>query len=252
MERWRLIVTFGAEPSFNMGLDEALLEAAEAPPTVRLYTWSPDTLSLGYFQKLESIPGHERARALVRRITGGGAIHHVRELTFSIAASLDHPIYRGPTADSYTRVHAAVADALRGVGVDATPRGDRALASDREGTGMCFHTSTPLDLAWNDRKGVGSAQRRKHGRVLHHGSIKLGDSVLETGVATVPNDGGEHGRAEHRTAEHRAAEIGLLFVDALSQRFDLSFERSVPEPAERGRARVLGVRYLDPAFVRSR
>ena len=242
MEVWRLVVTWGADPSFNMGLDEALLEAAEAPPTLRLYSWSPDTLSLGYFQSLADVPGYERAKALVRRITGGGAIHHVRELTFSIATSLDHPIYRGPVAESYERVHAAIADALKVAGVDAAPRGTAALESDREGTGMCFHASTPLDLAWGGRKGVGSAQRRKHGRVVHHGSIKLGDSVLETGVATLPGGGRDPGPAE----------IGVLLTEALAKRFDLSFERSVPDAVERGRARQLGVRYIDPAFVRSR
>lgn len=242
MESWRLVVTWGADPSFNMGLDEALLEAAEAPPTLRLYSWAPDTLSLGYFQSLTDVPGHERAKALVRRITGGGAIHHVRELTFSIAASLDHPIYRGPIGDSYARVHAAIADALRGLGVEATARGTTQLASDREGTGMCFHASTPLDLAWDGRKGVGSAQRRKHGRVVHHGSIKMGDSVLETGVATLPGRGSNPGPAE----------LGALLVESMAKRFDLAFERAVPDAVERGRARHLGVRYIDPAFVRSR
>lgn len=242
MEVWRLVVTWGADPSFNMGLDEALLEAAEAPPTLRLYSWSPDTLSLGYFQSLADVPGHEKARALVRRITGGGAIHHVRELTFSIATSLEHPIYRGPVAESYARVHAAIADALRVAGVEAAPRGGAALESDRAGTGMCFHHSTPLDLAWDGRKGVGSAQRRKHGRVVHHGSIKMGDSVLESGVATLPGGGRDPGPAE----------LGALVVDALAKRFDLTFERAVPEASERGRARQLGVRYIDPAFVRSR
>lgn len=242
MESWRLVVTWGADPSFNMGLDEALLEADGATPTLRLYSWSPDTLSLGYFQSLGDVPGHERAKALVRRITGGGAIHHVRELTFSIAASLDHPIYRGPIAGSYARIHAAIADALRGVGVEATLRGTTPLTSDREGTGMCFHASTPLDLVWDGKKGVGSAQRRKHGRVVHHGSIKLGDSVLETGVATIPGDGRDPGPAE----------VGILLAESMAKHFDLAFERSVPDAVERGRARVLGVRYIDPAFVRSR
>lgn len=243
METWRLVVTWGADPSFNMGLDEALLEADEAPPTLRLYSWSPDTLSLGYFQKLADVPGADKARQIVRRITGGGAIHHVRELTFSIAASLDHPIYRGPVAESYGRVHAAIVDALALAGVEASPRGAASpIASDQEGTGMCFHHSTPQDLVWNGRKGVGSAQRRKRGRVLHHGSIKLGDSVLETGVATLPGAGRDPGPAE----------IGALFADALVNRFDLKLERTVPEPAERARAKILGMRYLDPAFVRSR
>jgi len=238
----RLIVTWGADPAFNMGLDEALLEASEAPPTLRLYSWSPDTLSLGYFQRLADVPGHERARALVRRITGGGAIHHVRELTFSLAASLDHPMYRGPIAASYERVHLALAAALTRAGVDARLRGSTPLDSDRAGTGMCFHASTPLDIAWGGRKGVGSAQRRKRGRVLHHGSIKLGDSALETGVATLPRGSGAAA----------IAELGELVAAALARAFEVELERAVPEPDERARARVLGARYVDRSFVGSR
>jgi lipoate-protein ligase A len=238
----RLIVTWGADPAFNMGLDEALLEASEAPPTLRLYSWSPDTLSLGYFQRLADVPGHEKARAIVRRITGGGAIHHVRELTFSLVAPLDHPIYRGPIAASYERVHLAIAAALAGAGVDAALRGASALASDRAGTGMCFHHSTPLDLAWGGRKGVGSAQRRKRGRVLHHGSVKLGESALEQGVATLPGRGGPLALPE----------LAELFTDAIERAFDVALERSVPEASERARARELGARYVDPEFVRSR
>ncbi len=117
MKAWRLITTWGADPAFNMGLDEALLESAEGPPTLRFYSWRPDTLSLGYFQRFADVPGTEKAGAVVRRITGGGAIHHVRELTFSIAASLEHPLYRGPIADSYVRVHEAIRAALAEVGL---------------------------------------------------------------------------------------------------------------------------------------
>ena len=164
-ETWRLVTTWGASPSTNMGLDEALLESEGASPTLRMYTWRPDTLSLGYFQRWADVPAARRAGAVVRRITGGGAIHHKNELTFSITASLEHPLYRGPLADSYRRVHEAVATALAEYGVEADLRGDRALTSDRDDTGMCFHHSTALDLVWDDRKGVGSAQRRKRARL---------------------------------------------------------------------------------------
>ena len=194
-----------------MALDEALLVQGPGDrPTLRLYTWAPDTLSLGYFQRLADVPPAERwfrerfpgeggnggaknggapagptPGAVVRRLTGGGAIHHQRELTFSITASLDHPLYRGTTARSYQRVHAAIAVALAAAGVTATPRGDRELASERAATGMCFHKSASVDLVWDGRKGVGSAQRRKDGRVLHHGSIKLGTTPLEGEIATL-------------------------------------------------------------------
>jgi lipoate-protein ligase A len=241
-ETWRLFTTWGAAPSFNMGLDEALLFAHGAPPTLRLYTWSPDTLSLGYFQALEDVPGAERAGALVRRITGGGAIHHRAELTFSIAAELEHPLYRGPVARSYERVHALIVRALARHGVAASERGALRLASDRSGTGMCFHASTAQDLVWDERKGVGSAQRRKDGRVLHHGSIKLGGTPLEGDIATLERAG------VRLTPE----ELGRDLEDVFAQALDLRLVRGVPTAGERAAAAALGARYVDPAFVRAR
>jgi len=242
VETWRLIVTFGATPSFNMGLDEALLGSESAPPTLRLYTWRPDTLSLGYFQRFADVPAAERAAKVVRRITGGGAIHHANELTFSITSGLAHPLYAGPLAESYRRVHRVIAAALAEYGVPAELRGERALLSDRAGSGMCFQRSTPLDLVWDERKGVGSAQRRKSGRVLHHGSIKLGASPLEGEIATVDRQGIGIGAESFAPALRAAFERELGCV----------LESTVPDPDERSRALVLGARYLDPEFVRCR
>src|SRR5436853_6360127 len=138
METWRLITTWGADPAFNMGLDEALLENPESPPTLRFYSWKPDTLSLGYFQKFADVPAAagdpdhpgRKPGAVVRRLTGGGAIHHTRELTFSIVVPLDHRQYRGSITDSYARVHAAIRAALTETGVVSGLPGTAALASD--------------------------------------------------------------------------------------------------------------------------
>lgn len=240
-ETWRLFCTWDAAACFNMGLDEALLFARGAPPTLRLYTWSPDTLSLGYFQALEEVTGAERAGALVRRITGGGAIHHRGELTFSIAAPLDHPLYRGPVAASYGRVHALIARALARHGIAAQARGARGLASDRAGTGMCFHASSAQDLVWDARKGVGSAQRRKDGRVLHHGSIKLATTPLEGDIATL----------ERMGVALAPEDLGQDLAEEWAQALDLRLLRGVPGPDERAAASALGARYVDPAFVRA-
>ncbi len=242
METWRLITTFGAGPDFNMGLDEALLLERDAPPTVRFYTWAPDTLSLGWFQRLADVPAAEQAGALVRRLTGGGAIHHLFELTFSIVLPLLHPLYAGPVAASYARVHALISAALAEFGIAALPRGERSLSSDREGTGMCFHRSTPLDLAWDDRKGVGSAQRRRAGRVLHHGSIKLRTTPLEGDIAFVDRQG----------TGLRPDALALALRAAIERGLSLRLEAAVPSADERAAARVLGERYVDPAFVRRR
>ena len=105
-EPWRLLTTWDGEPGWNMALDEALLQGRAARPTLRLYTWRPAALSLGYFQRWSDVPAAAAAPAVVRRLTGGGAIHHDLELTFSIAAPADHPLYRGELANSYGRVHA--------------------------------------------------------------------------------------------------------------------------------------------------
>jgi lipoate-protein ligase A len=250
METWRLITTWGADPAFNMGLDEALLESDESPPTLRFYSWKPDTLSLGYFQKFADVPAAagdpdhpgRKPGAIVRRITGGGAIHHTRELTFSIAAALDHRLYRGPVSQSYVRIHAAIQSALAEVGVVAKLRGGDVLESDVEGTGMCFHKSTELDIVWNAKKGVGSAQRRRGARVLHHGSIKLGTSPFEGAIASV----GEV--APKMSVETFALQLRGAFERVL----ELAFEAGVPTPDERLRARSLGKRYLEPEFVRKR
>ncbi len=242
MESWRLITTWGAPPQFNMGLDEALLEERAERPVLRIYSWAPATLSLGYFQKYEEVPAAAEAKSVVRRITGGGAIHHDREVTFSISAPATHRIYRGPIAHSYERVHGALMDALATLGVESRLRGDTPLQSDRAATGMCFHHSTSLDLVWNDRKGVGSAQRRKNGHVLHHGSIKLGTTKLEGDIATL--------NSVHE--DLRPDQVATAFLAAMSAAFEVDFEVSVPDGAERSHAEYLGQRYTDVAFVRRR
>ena len=242
MEVWRRITTYGAPPEFNMGLDEALLESKEAPPTLRFYTWNPATLSLGYFQRWNEVAETERASSVVRRITGGGAIHHRNELTFSIATSLDHPLYHGTIQESYERVHAAIADALKSFGIEAESRGDRSLESDDASTGMCFHKSTAVDLVWNERKGVGSAQRRTRGRILHHGSIKLDTTPLEGDIATIASAG----------SKAAPGDVANALSASLTKLCGLEFETSVPDPRERERARELGARYVSREFLERR
>ncbi len=239
METWRLITTWGAPPEFNMGLDGALLEDELSPPTLRFYTWTPAALSLGYFQRFEDVPAASEAFVVVRRITGGGAIHHTNELTFSLSTSLSHPLFEGPITRSYERVHDLVRGALSSLGCEASLRGDGALRSDTAETGMCFHHSTAQDLAWDERKGVGSAQRRKKGRVLHHGSIKLGPSKYDTDIAELKG-------------VDDPASVARAMTRELREKAGIRLSAGVPTPDERARAEELGARALDPAFVRRR
>ncbi|MEM6571325.1 MAG: biotin/lipoate A/B protein ligase family protein [Planctomycetota bacterium] len=243
---WRRIETWDASPVFAMGLDEALLRSVGAPPTLRLYSWAPDAVSLGYFQAFEDVPCAAAHPHVVRRLTGGGAIHHhPRELTFSIAVDEDEPAYRGPVPRSYERVHAAIARALEDLGLPAAgDRGAREVASDVEGTGMCFHESTPLDPCWARAdgalaKGVGTAQRRSQGRVLHHGSIKLGPSPLEPEIATLSEVG----------IDVTVNAAGEALVRAVESVLGVRVEPGEATSAEGDTAATLGARYGDPSFV---
>ena len=232
-----MLETFERDAAWNMGLDEALLEDCSAPPTLRFYTWSPAALSLGYFQRFSDVPAAGTCDVVVRRITGGGAIHHADELTFSLVCAATEPLYRGPIGPSYERVHALVAAALARFGVEAELRGEASLASDRELGGMCFHESTPLDLAWGGRKGVGSAQRRKGSRVLHHGSIKLGVTEHEEGVAA------------DRVA---APELARALAEVFASSSELELEPGTVTAVEAAEAEQRGRRYTSPEFVRRR
>jgi lipoate-protein ligase A len=241
-EAWRLLLTWDGEPGWNMALDEALLASAEPRPTLRFYTWEPPALSLGYFQRFAELEPIAGGNVLVRRFSGGGAIHHADELTLSIAAPAGHALFRGAVRDSYERIHDLLARGFAELGVSATLRGTGAVRSDRAESGMCFHRSTPLDLVWDGRKGVGSAQRRRSGRVLHHGSIKLGASALEEGVAAL------------RTHAPRLDAVAL--ARALQATFErelgLAFAREEPSPAEREHAARRASFYRSGAFVRRR
>jgi hypothetical protein len=103
---------------------------------------------------------------------------------------------------------------------------------------MCFHESTPLDLVWNQRKGVGSAQRRKLGRVLHHGSLKLQTSVLDTGVATLP--------------EVSALTLARLLKPVLAAELGLHFLDGPATQQELATAAELGRRFTDPVWLTER
>ncbi|TAJ23589.1 MAG: hypothetical protein EPO68_02735 [Planctomycetota bacterium] len=223
MTRWRLLETWDWSPGANMALDEAQLELEGLPPTLRFYTWKPAALSLGWFQRIEDVPAAAHA-LVVRRLTGGGAIQHARELTYSLAAPGDVAPFDGPIARSYERIHAALAAALAAFGARTELRGARALASDVAGTGMCFHASSALDLVLEERKLVGSAQRRKKGRVLHHGSIKLGVNASEAGVAELP--GVDPALLARACATGLARGIGLELEHGEPSAAELAFVRA--------------------------
>lgn len=156
-----------------MAVDEALLEssARDNRLTLRFYQWNEPTLSLGYFQRYEDRRQHRPSLALacVRRSTGGGAILHDRELTYSIVVPQSHPL--GHNAQQlYDAMHNSLIACLRDYGIR-----DLSLASEPGGSELflCFQRRAIGDLLLSSHKIAGSAQRRRQGAVLQHGSILL-------------------------------------------------------------------------------
>jgi lipoate-protein ligase A len=204
-----------------MAVDEALF-LGDGPPTLRLYRWNPHGVSLGYFQKYTDLPTGPLAAdgvPVVRRLTGGGAIYHGDEITFSITCSSDHELFRGIVRESYDRVHAVLSRAIGRclpAARNVAPRGDQPLLSDSNASPWCFHESTAFDLVSSGRKLVGSAQRRSRGRILHHGSIVLRPNRYTTGIASIEELGGNPDPA----ALERA--LVLEFVTAIHAEFEMS------------------------------
>jgi lipoate-protein ligase A len=168
-----------ADGPTQMAADEVLLEHAIATgrPALRFYTWERPTLSLGYFQSFADRFGE---LPVVRRMTGGGAIIHDRELTYGLAlpsgATLKEPIPAhsgGHSVQWVCMIHDVVRAALRVLGVTAS-----AGCSHEFGRGkfLCFEHQTPGDLLLGGHKIGGSAQRRRAGALLQHGSVLLAAS----------------------------------------------------------------------------
>lgn len=188
-----------------MAVDQALLEFCEShsQPILRFYQWNPATLSLGYFQKSADRGLHRASRELdcVRRSTGGGAIVHDRELTYSLCLP-SHDRWDQEHRKVYTDVHLAILDTLAKFGVSAGMHGTHAPAAKMPvgcGAGtesnlpfLCFLRRTDGDIVLDGHKVCGSAQRRGRQAILQHGSILLEQSSAAPELPGILELTGQH------------------------------------------------------------
>ncbi len=158
--------------AWNMAVDEALLETAIADgvATLRWYQWSEPTVSLGYFQKSAELTGDQLLSQLpaVRRLSGGGAILHDDELTYSVALPANQKLFERPE-QLYDIVHEAIVGSLREMGFPVSLRGQTLKRADEPL--LCFLRQDSHDLTLGGSKVLGSAQRRRRGAILQHGSL---------------------------------------------------------------------------------
>jgi lipoate-protein ligase A len=165
-----------------MAIDETLLEVyatSGGPPILRFYTWSPPALSLGYGQRIETDVDLERCRALgvdvVRRPTGGRAVLHDHEITYSVVIREDDPLASMGVLASYLTISRALIRGLSHLGVTAEliPLRGPVAAANHEVSPVCFVMPSSYEVAVGGRKIIGSAQRRTQNVILQHGSLPL-------------------------------------------------------------------------------
>ena len=194
MKRWRVIFTGANDAFFNMALDEALLlscQKGDSPPVLRLYLWKPPAVSIGYFQSAEKTVDLKKCKDkgvdVVRRITGGRAVLHEDEITYSVCVSADDfPQLGANTFQTYQKLSMALLESLRLLGINGEwvkPSRDKKFSSFHMVLSKpCFMSNSKYEITVVGKKLIGSAQRRFSYRsdqkgkdsFIQHGSILTG------------------------------------------------------------------------------
>ena len=180
-DEWRFMGGGLNEGDYNMAEDMACLQSCEqklTPPTIKLYGWGEPTLTIGYTQQPKKLINIERARQLdipiIRRPTGGRVLLHSEELTYSLIAPIDHPLFGGDLKDSMYVISEMLINSLVKLGFSkesiqfAPPFNSRS-----QNMPACFSLANHYELTCRGKKIIGSAQRRMKRAFLQHGSIIL-------------------------------------------------------------------------------
>ncbi|MBI3173650.1 MAG: lipoate--protein ligase family protein [Chloroflexi bacterium] len=265
---WRLIRTAPAPGAWNMALDESILEhihRGESIPTLRLYAWAPACLSLGHAQPFADVDV-ARLRAhgwdVVRRLTGGRAILHTDELTYSVTAPADDPRVAGTVLESYNRLAGALMRAVYDLGlpVEMKEHSNRSLTPMLNP--VCFEVPSTYEITVDGKKLIGSAQARKKEGVLQHGSLPLHGDLTRICQALVFADAAAREQAAVRLLERATTVESVLgrvvdwetaaqaFVRGFESELGLTFEEGEVSASERARAEELvQEKYAHPSWT---
>jgi lipoate-protein ligase A len=263
-ESWRLLPVCTASGASNMALDQAMLEsAADAgfPPTLRFYRWSPPAISIGRFQSLDDLDLEACANEgieVTRRPTGGKCILHLDDFTYSITLPRGSTIPDG-VVEAYTMICRGILAALEELGLTAAIQSHE--ADDYRGVkGACFSATTHADLEVAGRKLCGSAQVRRNGCILQHGSIHLEDhSGTLFGMLRFDSDEEracalESYRMRCITLRDSGStstweEVAASFVKGFRKSFRVEIEECGPSSKEEIRWLELALLYASPAWL---
>lgn len=167
-----------------MAVDEQLVRSVgtgASLPTIRVFGWRPPGVSFGYAQKIarevDLQAAKDRGIDIVRRPTGGRAVLHWNELTYSVVCPANHPTLGGNITDVYRAISTCLVAGLHHLGIDARLEPGRSPVPSPRGkdlTSPCFSSTSQYEITLDGRKLVGSAQRRMGDVVLQHGSLLIG------------------------------------------------------------------------------
>jgi lipoate-protein ligase A len=264
---WRLLVDSPAQGAWNMAVDESLLEQVgrgESLPTLRLYAWQPACLSLGYaqpFADVDSTRLRERGWEVVRRPTGGRAILHTDELTYSITAPLDESRVAGTVLESYNRLARALLAAVKSLDVPVEMKEHKRGQEAAQGP-VCFEVPSAYEITVKGKKLIGSAQARRKEGVLQHGTLPLvGDLGRITDALVFPDEFARAAAAEKLLSRATTVKSVLgreiewktaaqAFVHAFESELNLTFETGEITASEKERAEVLlREKYAHPTWT---
>lgn len=179
-DSWRIIDSGACKATFNMSLDEAIaivLRKGNAPPTLRFYGWDVPSISIGCFQRIDDINvGYcfEKTIPIVRRPTGGRAVLHNHEITYSFSAKTTHRLFSKGLLDSYKKISTALSLALSQVGLSPKITQHREIlhpSPSNSRSPLCFESNSYGEITIDHMKVIGSAQKRWPDSFLQQGSL---------------------------------------------------------------------------------
>ena len=255
-DTWRLLITTPAHGAWNMAVDEAILEHVwrrESVPTLRLYAWEPACLSLGYAQSYADVDEarlRERGWEAVRRPTGGRAILHTDELTYSVIAPTDEPSVAGSLLESYSHLAVALLAAVRSLGL---PVEMKEVSSPNHETPnpVCFEVPSAYEITVQGKKLIGSAQARRKEGVLQHGSLPLTGNLARITEALAFPDESTRQNAARRLLERATTvemvlgrpvswnEAAKAFINGFEEKLNLSLVEDILSESEQKRTEML-------------
>ncbi len=264
---WRLLITPPAHGAWNMAVDESILEHIgrdESPPTLRLYAWTPACLSLGHAQPFSDVDMNrlkQHGWEVVRRATGGRAILHTDELTYSVIAPSNEPLVEGSVLESYNRIALALLLAVKELELPVEMKA-RKTNGNTTPNPVCFEVPSTYEITVDGKKLIGSAQARKKEGVLQHGSLPLtGDLTRICQALVFENESAREDAAKRLLERATTVESALgvevswekakqAFVRAFEAQLGLSFEPGELSISESKRAdELVKEKYDHPSWT---